>query len=116
MNKHLLPLHINDKWKEHETTPRLHALVARVAELRQAGLRACHCTKEFTLQWIHPLGHWEKLAYECPLFTDPNHEPVDGKILTSFTANIELIFRYDNLTLLCSFNHRRGVPAHVIHV
>jgi hypothetical protein len=31
-------------------TPRLAALVKRVAELHVAGLKAYHCTKEFTLQ------------------------------------------------------------------
>jgi hypothetical protein len=105
MNKHLLLPQIDDKQREPKMTPRLQALIARVDELRQSDLRACHCAKEFTLRWIHPLSHQEKLAYECPRFVDPNRQPADGKILTSFTANIELIFRYDNLTILCTFNH-----------
>jgi hypothetical protein len=75
-----------------------------------------HCAEEFTLRRIRPLGRQEKLAYECPRFANPSREPADGKILTSSTANIKLIFRSDNLTVLCSFNHRRGVPARVIHV
>jgi hypothetical protein len=39
-----------------------------------------------SLQWIHPLGHQEKLAYECPQFADPTHEPAAGKFLISFIA------------------------------
>jgi hypothetical protein len=31
-------------------TPRLAALVKWVAELHKAGLKACHCVEEFTLQ------------------------------------------------------------------
>jgi hypothetical protein len=38
-------------------TDRLATLIKRVAELRQDGLEACHCVKEFYLRWIHPLGH-----------------------------------------------------------
>jgi hypothetical protein len=45
---------------------RLAALTKRVAELRQAGLEACHCVKEFYLRRIHPLGYRKKLASECP--------------------------------------------------
>jgi hypothetical protein len=37
-------------------TDRLAALNKCVAELRQAGLEACHCVKEFYLRWIRPLG------------------------------------------------------------
>jgi hypothetical protein len=66
MNKHLLPLQIKDKQGEPEMTPSLAVLVKRVTELYQAGLRVCHCAKEFTLWRIHPLGCQEKLAYECP--------------------------------------------------
>jgi hypothetical protein len=80
-NKHLLPPHIDDKQREPKMTPCMQqALVNRVAELHQAGLRACHCAEEFTLQRIHPLGRWEKLAYECSRFAGPCHEPADGKI------------------------------------
>jgi hypothetical protein len=61
-------------------TPRLVALVRWVVELHDFGLQACHCTEEFTLQRIRPLGHREKLAYECPWLADPNHEPTVHKI------------------------------------
>jgi hypothetical protein len=47
-------------------TDRLAALTKRVTELRQAGLEVCHCVKEFYLQWICPLVHRKKLAFECP--------------------------------------------------
>jgi hypothetical protein len=87
-------------------TPCLATLVKLVTELCQAGFWACHYAKEFTLRWIHPLDHQEKLAYECPRLADPTHEPADGKILNSFVADIELIFRSDNLTVLCSFIFR----------
>jgi hypothetical protein len=61
-------------------TPCLAALVKRVAKLRDSNLRVRHCAKEFTLRWIRPLGHREKLAYECPLLTDPSHEPAAGRV------------------------------------
>jgi hypothetical protein len=51
-NKHLLPPLIDNKRGEAKMTPHLAALVRRVAELYDVGLRACHCTEEFTLQWI----------------------------------------------------------------
>jgi hypothetical protein len=82
-NKHLLPPSIDDKRREPELTPRLKALVGQVTELRRAGLRACHCSKEFTLQWIHQLGRREKLAFECPRLADPAHDSPAGKILNS---------------------------------
>jgi hypothetical protein len=41
---------IKDKWGELPMTPRLAALVKRVAELCEVGLKACHCAKEFTLR------------------------------------------------------------------
>jgi hypothetical protein len=56
VNKHLLPPLIDNKWGEPKMTPRLAALVKWVVELRDGGLWACHCTEEFTLRWIHPLG------------------------------------------------------------
>jgi hypothetical protein len=59
-------------------TPHLQALVNRVAEICQVSLQACHCAKEFTLQWIHPLGRREKLTYGCSQFADPCPEPADG--------------------------------------
>jgi hypothetical protein len=61
-------------------TPRLAALVKRVAELREVGLKACHCIEEFTLQRIRPLDRREKLAFEYPRLADPNGDPTDGKI------------------------------------
>jgi hypothetical protein len=45
----MLPLLIDNKRGEPEMTPRLAALVKRVAELCDAGLEACHCAEEFTL-------------------------------------------------------------------
>jgi hypothetical protein len=47
-------------------TDRLAVLTKHVAELRQAGLEACHCVKEFYVRWICPLGHRKALAFECP--------------------------------------------------
>jgi hypothetical protein len=44
----------------------LAALTKRVAELRQAGLEACHYVEEFYLRQICPLDRWKKLAFECP--------------------------------------------------
>jgi hypothetical protein len=61
-------------------TPRLAALVKQAAELRTAGLWACHCAQEFTLQQIHPLGWRERLAYDCPQLTDLSREPAVGKM------------------------------------
>jgi hypothetical protein len=56
----------------------LTALTKRVAELRQAGLEACHCVEEFYLQRIHPLGHRKKLAFECLRLADSHREPSEG--------------------------------------
>jgi hypothetical protein len=61
-------------------TPSLAALIKRVVELHITGLWACHCTEEFPLQRIHPLGRREKLAYDYPWLADPNHEPAGGKM------------------------------------
>jgi hypothetical protein len=92
--------------------PCLQVMINRVAELHQAGLRACHCAEEFTLRRILPLGRQEKLAYECSWFANPNREPVDGKILTSFATNIELIFRYDNIKFqLMSYMFDKSPPT-----
>jgi hypothetical protein len=82
-NRHFLPLHIDNKRGEPKMTPCLAALVKRVAELREAGLQACHYVEEFTLQRIHPLDHQEKLTYECLWLTDPCREPGVGKIYNS---------------------------------
>jgi hypothetical protein len=92
VNKHLLPLLIDNKRGEPKMTLCLAALVKWVAELHDAGLRACHCIEESTLQRIHPLGRWEKLAYECPWLTDPSRDPPASKILISFTVAADLIF------------------------
>jgi hypothetical protein len=59
-------------------TNHLAALTKRVAELHQAGLEACHYIEEFYLQWIHPLGHRKKLAFECPRLVDPHRELSEG--------------------------------------
>jgi hypothetical protein len=61
-------------------TPCLFALVKRVADLHAVGLRACYYTEEFTLRWIRPLSHRERLAYDYPWLADPSHEPTAGKI------------------------------------
>jgi hypothetical protein len=50
-------------------TDRLVALTKRVAELRQAGLEACHCVEEFFVRRIHPLGRRKTLAFEWPILT-----------------------------------------------
>jgi hypothetical protein len=79
-NKHLLPPLIDNKWGEPKMTPCLTALVKRVAEIHDSSLWACHCAEEFTLWWIHPLGHLENMAYECPWLADPSCEPYAGRI------------------------------------
>jgi hypothetical protein len=80
VNMHLLPSLIDDKPGEPKLTLRLIALVKRVAEHHDIGLRACHCAEEFTLRWIHPHGCREKLAFECPRVAYPRYEPASGKI------------------------------------
>jgi hypothetical protein len=50
VNKLLFPLFIKEKLGELLMTPCLAALVKRVAELCEAGLKACHCGEEFTLR------------------------------------------------------------------
>jgi hypothetical protein len=49
LNMHLLLPLITDKWKNPEEMPRLKVLITQVTELRQAGLEAFHCAKEFIL-------------------------------------------------------------------
>jgi hypothetical protein len=66
VNKLLFPPAIKNKRSEPPMTDRLAALTKCVTELRQADLEACHCVKEFYLQWIRPLVHRKKLAFECP--------------------------------------------------
>jgi hypothetical protein len=60
----------------------------RGAELHEASLKACHCTEEFYLRRICPIGRWEKLAYECPRLADPSREPADGEIFSLIFALI----------------------------
>jgi hypothetical protein len=50
-------------------TDRLVTLTKRVAELRQAGLEACHCVEEFFVRRIHPLGRRKTLAFEWLILT-----------------------------------------------
>jgi hypothetical protein len=80
VNKLMFPPFIKDKRGEPTMTPRLVALVKRVAELRETGLKACHCAEEFTLWRIRPLGRREKHALDCSRLADPSREPADGKI------------------------------------
>jgi hypothetical protein len=56
-HRNLLSPLIDNKRREPKMTLRQGALVKRVAELCDAGLRACHYAEEFTLRRIHPLGH-----------------------------------------------------------
>jgi hypothetical protein len=83
MGEHVVvppPPLVGNQKGEPKMTPRLTTLVKRVVELCTAGLRACHCTEEFTLRQIHPLGRCEKLAYDCPRLADPSREPTVGKM------------------------------------
>jgi hypothetical protein len=50
VNMHLLLPLIDDKRGEPKMALCLAALVKRVTELCDSGLRACHCAKEFTLR------------------------------------------------------------------
>jgi hypothetical protein len=50
VNKLQFPLLIKDKRGEPSMTPCLATLVKRVAELHEAGLKACHYAEEFTLR------------------------------------------------------------------
>jgi hypothetical protein len=56
VNKLLFPPAIKNKRTEPSMTDRLVALTKRVAELCQAGLKACHRIEEFFIRWIHPLS------------------------------------------------------------
>jgi hypothetical protein len=69
---------IKNKQIEPALTDCLVALTKRVAELRQAGLEACHCVKEFFVQWIRPLSRRKTLAFECPRMADPYRELSEG--------------------------------------
>jgi hypothetical protein len=76
----VVPPLIDQKRGEPKKTSRLAALVKRIAELRTTDLRSCHCTEEFTLQRICPLGRQDILAYDCPWLADPSREPATGKM------------------------------------
>jgi hypothetical protein len=78
VNKLLFPPAIENKRSEPPMTDRLAALTKRVAELRQAGLEACHYVKEFYLRRIRPLGRRKKPAFECPQMADLYREPSEG--------------------------------------
>jgi hypothetical protein len=96
VNKLMFPPAIKDQWKEPPMTDRLATLVRHVAELRQAGLEACHCTEEFYLWRIHPLGRRKTLAFESPRLADPSRDPLPGNIfIFSFNAECHL---YHDLT------------------
>jgi hypothetical protein len=96
VNKLMFPPAIKDQRKEPLMTDRLAALVRRIAELRQAGLKACHCAEEFYLRRIRPLGHRKTLAFESPQLADPSRDPLPGSIfIFSFNAECHL---YHDLT------------------
>jgi hypothetical protein len=78
VNNLMFPLAIKNKRSEPPMTNRLATLTKRVAELRQAGLEACHCVEEFYLRWIRPLGRRKKLTFEYPRMVDPYREPSEG--------------------------------------
>jgi hypothetical protein len=78
VNKLLFPLAIKNKRSKPQMTNRLATLTKRVAELRQAGLKACHYVEEFYLRRICPLGRRKKLAFKCPRMVDPYREPSEG--------------------------------------
>jgi hypothetical protein len=70
VNKLLFPPAIKNKRMEPLMTDRLAALIKHVAKLRQAGLEACHCVKEFYLRWICPLDrrrHWHSNVHGWPI-------------------------------------------------
>jgi hypothetical protein len=96
VNKLMFPPAIKDQRKELPMTDRLATLVRHVAELRQAGLEACHCAEEFYLRRIRPLGRRKTLAFESPRLTDPSRDSLPGKIfISSFNAKCHL---YPDLT------------------
>jgi hypothetical protein len=92
----MFPPAIKDRRKEPLMTDSLAALVRRIAELCQAGLEACHCTKEFYLRRIRPLDRRKTLAFESPRLADPSRDPLPGNIfIFSFNAECHL---YPDLT------------------
>jgi hypothetical protein len=105
VNKLMFFLLVKDKRGEPPKTLRLTTLVKRVVELREAELKSCHYTEEFTLRWIHPLGHREKLAFEYPWLGDLNREPANGKMfilhvlpVTIYYSDLIHSFFYSTLT------------------
>jgi hypothetical protein len=78
VNKLLFPPAIKNKRMEPPMTDRLATLTKRIAELRQAGLEACHYIEEFYIWWICPLSRRKILAFECPRMADPYCEPSEG--------------------------------------
>jgi hypothetical protein len=92
VNKHLLPLLIDDKQGEPKVTSCLAMLVKWMAERRDTGHWVCHCTEEFTLQRIRSLGRRDKLEYKCPQLTDLSHDPADSRIIISFGDVADLMF------------------------
>jgi hypothetical protein len=81
-------------------SPHLKALVKHVAELREAGLEACHYAEEFILWRIRPLGQREKLTFECSWFADPNCNPSSGKKNKLHSVSS---FPYSCIMTLCLF-------------
>jgi hypothetical protein len=69
-NMLLFPPIIKDKRNEPSMNNHLTALVKRVAELREAGLKACHRIEEFHIMQIRPLAvrrSWHLNARGCPI-------------------------------------------------
>jgi hypothetical protein len=106
-NKHLLLSWMDDKRKVPEMMPRLWALVDRVIELHAVGLEVCHCTEEFILRWIHPLGRRERPTYECLQFGDLTCNPLAGK--TPFRFLIEVS---QPLSVLITWGLSRNCSGH----
>jgi hypothetical protein len=89
---------IANKRKAPKDSPRLKALVKRVAELHRARLEACHIAEEFIFWQICPLDRKEKLALECLQFADPSRDRSDGKgflilrfMLLTFPSSCEMM-------------------------
>jgi hypothetical protein len=86
---------------EPPMTDRLAALIKRIVELRQAGLKAYHCVEEFYLRQIRPLGLRKTLAFECPWMADPAatlQKVISSSFLHIVDNNLALIwhiFLYD---------------------
>jgi hypothetical protein len=81
-NKLMFPPIIKAQRTEPPMNAWLAALVKRVAELRMAGLKACHCIEEFHLRRIRLLDRRDKCAYDCPRMADSSREPADGGLPT----------------------------------